>query len=257
MSLTIYPPERQGVGEFDEGKFIEQRPIGFPGDSSSVSRLGPLFYWAWGKADQKAVIGLHPHQAFEIMTYVISGEVEHSDSLGTKQTVTTGGAQVMQAGSGMNHAEAFLGGEPAEAFQIWFEPHLNETIKHKPKYNQFTHNQFPNEQLNGVTIKTIIGDGAPIHIEADSLVKDIAIPSGMKYEYKLSQGRFLSFLVIRGSGTVNQTELNHTDPLIHKDFVVIQANSPQVIVIQANVGQDLRVVTIEVPTKVNYPLYRK
>ena len=113
------------------------------------------------------------------------------------------------------------------------------------------------KQLNGVAIKTIIGEGAPIQVEADSLVKEINIPSGMKYEYNLTQGRFLSFLVIQGSGEVNQVDLKQTELLRFKDFVVIQADSDQIIAIQASDDQDLRVVTIEVPIKVNYPLYRK
>ena len=43
---------------------------------------------------------MHPHKAFEMfVTYVIDGPVEHRDSLGSLETVTDGGAQVIQAGS--------------------------------------------------------------------------------------------------------------------------------------------------------------
>jgi redox-sensitive bicupin YhaK (pirin superfamily) len=253
MSIQIYPPEQQGVGAFDGGKFVEQRPIGFPGDSSSVSRLGPLFYWAWGKADQDAVIDMHPHQAFEIMTYVISGEVDHQDSLGIKQTVVAGGAQVIQAGSGVYHGEAFRGGH-AEAFQIWFEPHLNQTVKMPPSYNQYNHDQFPLKETDGAAVKTVIGEGSPIHIEAEAKVFDITLQPGAVYTYPLAKDRLLSFLVIQGSGTVNEGSASN---ITYKDYVIIQPDTDQTITFQAASDHTLRFTAIEVPAKVDYPLYRK
>jgi redox-sensitive bicupin YhaK (pirin superfamily) len=251
VSIHIYPSEQQGVGAFDDGKFVEQRPIGFPGDSSSVDRLGPLFYWAWGKANQEAEIAMHPHKAFEIMTYVINGVVEHQDSMGTKQTVTAGGAQVMQTGSGVYHAEAFRGGY-AEAFQIWFEPNLNQTIKQPPTYNQYNHEQFPHKEANGVTLKTVIGEGSPIHIETDAKVYDFSLEPGAAYTYSLSKDRILSFLVIQGSGITSAG-----NELSFKDYVVIKPDVDENVLLQAGDNQAMRIVSIEVPARVDYPLYRK
>lgn len=251
MSIHIYPAEQQGVGAFDDGKFVEQRPIGFPGDASSIDRVGPLFYWAWGKADQEAEIGMHPHKAFEILTYVITGKVEHQDTLGSKQLVVNGGAQVMQTGSGVYHAEAFRGNE-TESFQIWFEPHLSETVKQSPTYNQFDHEQFPISVNQGVSIKTIIGEDAPVQIVTDAKMYDISLEPGASYSYGMSQDRVLSVLVIRGSGTAGGTS-----DISYKDFVIVKPESDDGIVIQAGSESTMRIVAIEVPAEVDYPLYRK
>lgn len=131
MHIQVFSAEQQGVGAFDGGNFIEQRAISFPREKTAVDRVGPLFYWAWGHATNVAEIGMHPHKAFEIVTYVIEGRVEHRDSLGSLETVTDGGAQVIQAGSGVSHAEAFRNAG-TEAMQIWFEPHLSQTVKNLP-----------------------------------------------------------------------------------------------------------------------------
>jgi redox-sensitive bicupin YhaK (pirin superfamily) len=251
MSIDIYPPGKQGVGAFDDGKFIEQRPIGFPGDSSSIARLGPLFYWAWGKANQDAYIGMHPHQAFEIMTYMINGVVEHQDSLGTKQAVSAGGAQVMQTGSGVYHAEAFRGGD-AEGCQIWFEPHLSQTVKNPPTYNQYNHEEFPAKNEHGVLVKTVIGEGSPVQLETDAQVVDLTFEPGTAYTYALNKNRLLSCLVIRGSGKVGSDQ-----PISHKDYVVIKPETDESITLQAADDQPMRVLCIEVPAEVDYPLYRK
>jgi redox-sensitive bicupin YhaK (pirin superfamily) len=255
MGIQVFPPNQQGTGSFDNGKFIEQRPIGFPGDDSSIDRIGPLFYWAWGKASDIAEIGMHPHQAFEIMTYVIQGVVEHQDSLGSKQIVTTGGVQVMQAGSGIYHAEAFreIG---SEGFQIWFEPYIRESIKQAPTYSQFDHDAFPIAIEHGVTVKTVLGAGSPIQLQTDAFMKDIMIPSGHSYLYPLNPERTLGFLTIAGDGTINLIHSRTQQPFQYKDFVIIRLDQQDEVTFSAS-QTDLRIVTIEVPAQVPYPLYRK
>jgi redox-sensitive bicupin YhaK (pirin superfamily) len=251
MSIQVFPPDQQGVGAFDGGKFQEQRPISFPGEYASVDRLGPLFYWAWGTANEEAEIGMHPHKAFEIMTYVIKGEVEHQDTLGTKQTVTAGGVQIMQTGSGVHHAEAFRG-NGTQGFQIWFEPHLSETVKQQPTYNQYNHEDFPSTDKDGVTIKTIIGEGAPVHIVTDVKMADLTLQPGSSYTYLLGEDRLLSFLVLQGTGTAGE---NHA--FQYKDYVIVIPENEQAVNLQAGSDQPLRLVAIEVPAQVDYPLYRK
>ena len=145
MNINRYSVNQQGVGEFDGGKITEQKPIGFPGEGSEVKRVGPLFYWAWAKSEHEGYIPLHPHQGFEIITYVISGKAEHGDSLGTRSTVGAGGLQVMQTGSGVSHEEGFVGPN-MQGFQIWFEPHLSEALRRKPTYQQYDHEEFQTER---------------------------------------------------------------------------------------------------------------
>ena len=135
MEVQIIKPQDQAIGQFDGGKIIEQKPIGFSGEGSLINRLGPLFYWAWGHSKDPAEIGLHPHQGFEIITYVIKGKAYHRDTLGTESVVDEGGTQLMQTGSGVYHSEALK--EPSEIFQIWFEPHLSQAVKRTPTYLQY------------------------------------------------------------------------------------------------------------------------
>ncbi len=45
MSIRIFSKDQQVSGGFDEGKLVEQKPIGFPGEGSAVERVGTLFYW--------------------------------------------------------------------------------------------------------------------------------------------------------------------------------------------------------------------
>ena len=78
-AITIYQPDQQGTGVFDGGRITEIKP--------------------------------NPHRAFEIMSYVLAGEIGHYDTLGTRSRVKRGGAQVMQTGSGVSHEEEMFSGD--------------------------------------------------------------------------------------------------------------------------------------------------
>lgn len=251
MEIKIIKPQNQAKGEFDGGKITEQKPIGFSGEGSLINRLGPLFYWAWAKSEGEGGIGFHPHQGFEILTYIIKGRGRHQDTLGTISDVGAGGAQVMQTGSGVQHAESIL--EPFEGFQIWFEPYLNEAIKRRPTYSKYVHEDFPITSENGVTIKTILGEHSPINILTDAKMYDVEIAKGATYKYALSPNRTLAGLAIRGDGgAIDELETSFEN----KDFVIIQSEKAETITVQPKNGK-LRMVLIEIPTEVDYPLYRK
>lgn len=250
MSINVYTQAQQGIGAFDGGKITEQKPIGFPGEGSAVKRVGPLFYWAWAHAKEEGFIPPHPHHAFEIMTYVVKGKAEHGDSLGTRSVVGPGGAQVMQTGSGVYHQEGFIGPD-MEGFQIWFEPYLNESVKMEPSYNQYEHEEFPLVNGDGYSVKTIIGSGAPIELVADAQAWDIEVKPGAAYRRSVEAGRSLAVLAIRGNGALDDT------PVHHRDFAVYNAETSAEVSLQAVGDENLRVIVIEVPTTVDYPLYQK
>jgi redox-sensitive bicupin YhaK (pirin superfamily) len=251
MGITVYSPDQQAVGSFDGGKITEQKPIGFSGEGSAVKRIGPLFYWAWAHADREGYIPLHPHQAFEIITYMINGQAEHGDTLGTKSIVGAGGAQVMQTGSGVSHEERFIGPN-MEGFQIWFEPSIQESIKKPPVYHQYEASDFPTVEDNGMQIKTIIGEGSPIDLTADVQMWDIQVDANGVYEHIVPEGYSLATLVLRGNGSWIEEDAAEFQ---EKDFIVLDAESEQTFELRSSTK--LRMLLIQVPTKTAYKLYPK
>lgn len=255
--LTVYGEAEQGVGFFDGGKFREQKPIGFPHEGGAVARVGPLFYWAWGLSREEALIGMHPHQAFEIVSYMIEGYGDHRDSLGSKQRMTTGGAQFMRAGRGMMHEERICG----ESFQIWFEPDLRRSIQADPAYCSYSDADFPVESGEGWRWKTVIGEGSPLTLVADAKFYDLTVNEGHHVAIETGPGRSFAALAIRGSGAVTGTmtgEAGETVALGRRDFFVARAD--HVFALRLDVAAtngDLRLALIDVPTDPGYPLYRK
>lgn len=73
----------------------------------------------------KAGFPWHPHRGIETITYVLTGEVEHKDSLGNTGTLGAGDVQWMTAGSGIIHQE-MPQGDPSgkmHGFQLWTDRH--------------------------------------------------------------------------------------------------------------------------------------
>ncbi|MBC7541040.1 MAG: pirin family protein [Bacteriovorax sp.] len=87
--------------------------------------------------------GTHPHRDMEIITYVISGELKHQDSMGNLGIIKPGEIQVMSAGTGITHSEHNnKSTEPTHLLQIWVLPNAKNL---KPRYDQqnvFDPNEF-------------------------------------------------------------------------------------------------------------------
>ncbi|RJX38596.1 pirin [Paenibacillus pinisoli] len=258
MQTMVYGPALQAIGAFDGGTITEQKPIAFSGEGSAIKRVGPLFYWAWAKSAVEGRIPLHPHQAFEIMTYVISGQAQHGDTLGTRSTVGPGGVQLMQTGSGVSHEERFIGPD-MEGFQIWFEPHIDKALQMKPTYNQYEHEQFPEQSGDGYLKKTIIGGDSPVSITVDAQMWDVIVDAGKEYRHPATGGRALTALAIRGGGTwlEGEGEGRTSTPFKPRDFIVARADDDHEITIKAGEEEPLRLILIDVPPAVDYPLYPK
>jgi hypothetical protein len=75
----------------------------------------------------------HPHRDMEIVTYVLSGELAHRDSMGNHGIVGPGGVQFMSAGTGVRHSEQNHAGDPLHLVQMWVLPGERDA---PPSYGQ-------------------------------------------------------------------------------------------------------------------------
>jgi quercetin 2,3-dioxygenase len=99
--------------------------------------------------------GRHPHRDMEILTYVLSGELEHQDSLGNSGVIRPGLLQYMAAGSGILHSERNPSlSLPVHLIQIWIEP---RTRGADPRYEQ---REFPTLSGGGLTLLASVDSSA-------------------------------------------------------------------------------------------------
>jgi len=253
FELKIYGIEDQAVGAFDGGKIRETKPIGFPGEGSKVRRVGPLFYWAWAYSQGPAIIGMHPHQGFEIVSYVLRGQIGHKDTGGNQRVLNKGGLQIMQTASGISHEEQMLGDDGTDFFQIWFEPDLHKTVTQPAVYKDYELNQIPSENADGVSVHHMIGPKGVFELDTDALMDKVVISNGSVYPLNVKAGRSLAIVIMEGAGTFDGSNKKAE----RKEFVLIEANEDSIVTVTTETGEDLEMMVIDIPQRVDYNLYEK
>lgn len=125
----------------------------------------------------------HPHRGIETITYVLSGTVEHADSLGNNGSLSDGDIQWMTAGSGIIHQEMPKGNENGamHGFQLWANLPSNQKMT-APRYQDIKSKEIKSlVDDDGTIIKVIAGDyrghkGPVDGIAAEPEYLDIYIP---------------------------------------------------------------------------------
>ena len=168
MILKTFKISDQAKGSFNGGEILENKPIGFPQDRGKLKPYSNLFYWAhaW-TTGKKSTIGLHPHQGFEICSFVLRGKINHFDSKQNKWIpLSKGDVQIIRAGNGISHAEEL--DKNSEIFQIWFDPNLENSLKNSASYDDYSVSQFKIKNKNNGSSTTIIkGEGSPMRMDTE------------------------------------------------------------------------------------------
>lgn len=106
--------------------------------------------------DYKAGFPMHPHRGIETVTYLIQGEIEHTDSLKNAGTITDGACQWMTAGSGILHEEMPKPSERMLGLQLWVNLPTRQKMA-MPKYNNLEPSMIPLVKEPGVEVRVLSG----------------------------------------------------------------------------------------------------
>jgi quercetin 2,3-dioxygenase len=105
--------------------------------------------------------GTHPHRDMEIITYILSGALEHKDSMGNGRVIRAGEVQYMAAGTGVRHSEFNPSeSEAVHLLQIWIEPDRKGVT---PRYAEKSFATVPTGKLHLVTSKSGRDGSIAIH----------------------------------------------------------------------------------------------
>jgi quercetin 2,3-dioxygenase len=149
----------------------------------------------------------HPHRGIETITYVLSGTVEHGDSLGNRGALGGGDIQWMTAGSGIIHQEMPKGDRDGRmhGFQLW--ANLPSSLKMTaPRYQDVKAADIPDvTDDDGTKARVICGSfwgvSGPVDgIAAEPSYLDISVPPGKKKTLKVETTRHAFAYVFAGSG---------------------------------------------------------
>src|SRR4051812_45522246 len=154
--------------------------------------------------------GMHPHRDMEILTYVLSGQLEHRDSMGNGEVIRPGEWQKMTAGTGVRHSE-FNPSEtdPVHLLQIWLFPDRRGL---PPGYEQ---RLFPADEKRGRwrTVASPDGRGDSIVLHQDAVLSASVLGPGETVTYPLAPTRGAWLHVATGAVAVNGRELRAGDAI--------------------------------------------
>jgi quercetin 2,3-dioxygenase len=158
-------------------------------------------------ADYLAGFPWHPHRGIETITYVLTGTVEHGDSLGNRGSLGAGDVQWMTAGSGIMHQEMPQGDAQGRmhGFQLW--ANLPSSLKMtKPRYQDITSAAIPEVvEDNGTRVRVVCGEfwgqrGPVDGIAAEPYYLDIWVPPGVRQSLPVDTRRNAFAYIFEGTG---------------------------------------------------------
>jgi len=150
----------------------------------------------------------HPHRDMEIITYLLSGALEHKDSLGTGSIIRPGDGQRMSAGRGIRHSEMNASKtEPAHLLQIWIMP---DKQGYEPSYEQ---KAFPNDEKRGKLrlIASPNGADGSVTIHQDTKLYVSLLLPGQEVRHELGKGRYAWLQVAKGAVDLNGKKMAQGD----------------------------------------------
>jgi redox-sensitive bicupin YhaK (pirin superfamily) len=174
--------------------------------------------------------GTHGHRDMEIISYVMSGNLAHKDSMGNVKGIPPGDVQRMSAGSGVQHSEFnHAQGETTHFFQIWIEPNVRGI---PPSYEQ---KSFDTAEKQGKLRLVASPDGADnsVLIHADAKLYSGLFDGTESADIALEPTRKGYVQVLRGDVEVNGAKLTAGDAALldgETGITLAQGNNAEVLV---------------------------
>jgi hypothetical protein len=202
--------------------------------------FGPLRVINEDRVQAGAGFGTHAHRDMEIVSYVLSGELAHKDSMGNGSTLRPGDVQRMSAGSGVRHSE--FNPSPSEGthfLQIWIQP---GRLNMEPSYEE---HHFAAQEKRG-QLRLIV---SPDRAQGSLLIhQDARIYAGLfngpeAADLTVPDGRRRYVHVVRGSINANGVALNAGDALRITDDGTLRLQD----------GQDSEVLVFDLPGEKGRP----
>lgn len=178
--------------------------------------------------------GTHGHSDMEIISYVLSGELAHKDSMGNGSTIRPGDVQRMSAGTGVRHSE--FNPSPSNDvhfLQIWIQPNVRGI---EPSYEE---KRFSTEEKRGCLRLIASPDRAEgsVLIHQDARVYAGLFDGAESAILNVKPGRRIYVHVARGAITANGAALEAGDGLKLTDTTTLKLES----------GRDAEVMVFDLP----------
>lgn len=161
-------------------------------------------------ADYTAGFPMHPHRGIETISYVVSGGMVHTDSLGNSDAIRDGEVQWMTAGSGILHEEQVPAAKRLLGVQLW----LNLPAKDKmapPAYRSVRAADIPEVAFAGGKLRVLAGEYAGVRGHAGQYVPldyyDVALEPGARLNFAAAPEKAVMCFTLLGEAEIGGTHI--------------------------------------------------
>jgi redox-sensitive bicupin YhaK (pirin superfamily) len=160
-------------------------------------------------------VPLHQHKNMDIFGYVVQGPCYHTDNLGNRTTVQSGGVQRMSSGRGIWHTEGNNSDQPIRYLQLWIKPPVEGT---QPLYNNYHYTR--EDKLNKFCcLNKRLG-----------ILQDARVYAGIftePYTQELNPTRRYYLYMVLGTATINGQEAVEGDGFAFTEETTLEINSTE------------------------------
>jgi redox-sensitive bicupin YhaK (pirin superfamily) len=137
------------------------------------------------------------------MTFVFAGENAHYDTSTAKWTpLRAGDFQIIRSGSGLSHAERIAKG--TRAFQIWFDPDMDRSVREPPAYHDHTSRDVPTILADGVAMTEYVGGASKVRPATEGLaIRKLSFAKMGHHALTLADGKRYAIYVLAGSARLD------------------------------------------------------
>lgn len=222
MNNKLVIEERQrDIGNFLVGRLLPFRKKRQVGPFTFIDHMGPTEL----KNNTYMDVDQHPHIGLSTLSYLLSGEIEHKDSIGTVQTIKPGDVAFMTSGKGVTHTERTPknkrngGTILMHGYQIWVAlPKDLEEIE--PTFSFYEADSLPQKNTEEYDLKLLAGKGfgleAPLQGYSPMFMVDIKAKKDTCLNLKDKLAGELAIVVVNGKVTDEDEEITAGEMLISK-----------------------------------------
>jgi quercetin 2,3-dioxygenase len=232
----LHPALRDDIGDL-----VTRRPVPGPG----IDHLGAFLFLnhhgpqTYRPNNRGLPFGPHPHRGFETVTFILEGELAHTDSGGHESIICEGGVQWMTAGRGLVHAEVSpesfkRAGGPMEILQLWVN--LPARLKMcPPRYVGVQADGIPAIAAGGATVHLVSGDWQGRTGAIESLtgvfMSWVELTAGASVTFDGLSGRDVFLYAVRGGVSVTGTAVPEWNlaELSPGESVTLTADAPALV----------------------------
>ena len=224
MSNTdlIIEERSRDIGDFLVGRLIPFRKKRMVGPFIFIDHMGPSEIGPGKYMD----IGQHPHIGLSTLTYLLEGEIEHRDTLGTRQLVTPGAVGFMTSGRGIVHTERtpeqLRDGRTftAHGYQIWVA--LPKALQRmQPEFSYTAATDLPRWSADGLDFTLVAGEGfgrkSPVPVFSELFMIEVKAESETLLEVKGQVSGEIGVVIVDGAIHACDERIEKGNMLVSKE----------------------------------------